>query len=118
MKKEKIAAMNYGNEILSVAYEKFFRGGYITYEEFVIMLSTNDELWFEYDGLEYFIEHTSPNVVSMCVTRINGPNDILERNEPFASIIELLEKFRIGEKRIRDIWDDVVFTNGTNINNR
>ena len=40
---------NYGSELLNNAYEKYFKGEYITYEEFVIMLSTNDELYFMYD---------------------------------------------------------------------
>ena len=101
---------NYGNPILNAAYKKYDNGEHITYEEFVIMLSTNDELWFGYDGCEYFIEHTGPNLVSMCVTRLNGPRDVMERCEQFVSVIDLLDNFRINDKRIRDVWENVFST--------
>jgi hypothetical protein len=101
---------NYGNPILNVAYEKYNNGENVTYEEFVIMLSTNDELWFGYDGCEFFIEHTGPNIVSMCITRLDGPRDVMERCEQFASIIDLLDNFRINDKRIRDVWESVFST--------
>lgn len=101
---------NYGNPILNAAYKKYGNGEHITYEEFVIMLSTNDELWFGYDGCEYFIEHTGPDLVSMCVTRLNGPCDVMERFEQFVSVIDLLDNFRINDKRIRDVWENVFST--------
>lgn len=59
---------NYGSELLNNAYEKYFKGEYITYEEFVIMLSTNDELYFMYDEKEYQIEYTDNGIVHMCVS--------------------------------------------------
>lgn len=102
---------NYGNPILNAAYKKYGNGEHITYEEFVIMLSTNDELWFDYDGREYFIEHTGPNLVSMCVTRFEGSHGVLESTEAFVSVIDLLDNFRINDKRIRDVWEKVTFTN-------
>ena len=74
------------------------------------MLSTNDELWFGNDGCEHFIEHTGPNLVSMCVTRIDGPHDVMERCEQFASVIDLLDNFRINDKRIRNVWENVFST--------
>ena len=39
---------NYGSEVLNNAYENFYKGEHISYEEFVIMLSTNDELYFSF----------------------------------------------------------------------
>ncbi|MBO5323694.1 MAG: hypothetical protein J6A88_06310 [Oscillospiraceae bacterium] len=105
------SAANYGSPILNAAYEKFINGQHMTYEEFVLMLSTNDELWFMYNDLEYFIEHTGPDLVSMCATRIDDPNDSPVINEPFVSVIDLLDNFRINGKRIRDVWENVSFTN-------
>ena len=47
---------NYGSEVLNNAYENFYKGEHISYEEFVIMLSTNDELYFMYNKKEYQID--------------------------------------------------------------
>lgn len=104
---------NYGSDILNKAYEKFFKGEHMSYEEFVIMLSTNDELYFYYiekDGeKEYQVEYWGDGIVYMCVTRYEDGKEILERNEKFNSIIELLKDFRIEGKSIYEIWPDVFF---------
>jgi hypothetical protein len=101
---------NYGSDLLNKAYEKFFKGEPLSYEEFVIMLSTNDELYFMYQGKEYQIEHSGNNIVHMCVSRYEKNNIILERNEKFSSIIELLGNFKIAGKSIHEIWPNVYFT--------
>lgn len=101
---------NYGSDLLNKAYEKFFKGEHLSYEEFVIMLSTNDELYFMYDEKEYQIEHSGNNIVNMCVSRYENNKIILERNEKFNSIIELLNKFKIEGKSIHEIWTNVHFT--------
>ena len=100
---------NYGNEILNKAYEKFFAGERMSYEEFVIMLSTNDELYFFYNDREYLFEHTSKEFISMCVTSFEDGVPILERNEQFDSIIDALLNFRIDEKTIYEVWSNVWF---------
>lgn len=100
---------NYGNETLNNAYEKFFAGERMSYEEFVIMLSTNDELYFFYNQREYLFEHTSPGVISMCVTSYENSVPVLERVEQFDSIIDALLNFRIDEKTIYEIWANVWF---------
>ena len=100
---------NYGSELLNNAYEKFFKGESITYEEFVIMLSTNDELYFMYNGKEYQIEHAGKGVVYMCVSRLENELIILERNEKYSSIIDVLNNFEIDGKKIREIWSKVYF---------
>ena len=101
---------NYGSKILNEAYEKFFEGEHLTYEEFVIMLSTNDELYFMYDEKEYQVEHTGKDIVHMCVTRYEDNKEILERYEKFSSIIELLNNFKINGKSLYEIWPNVHFT--------
>lgn len=101
---------NYGSELLNNAYEKFFEGEKITYEEFVIMLSTNDELYFMYDGKEYQIEHTGKGVVHMCVSRLENGKELLEKSEKFSSVIDLLQCFKIEGKSIHEIWSNVHFT--------
>ncbi len=101
---------NYGSELLNNAYEKFFKGEHMSYEEFVIMLSTNDELYFMHDEKSYQIEHFDEYTVYMCVSRYENNKFILERNEKFSSIIELLNNFKIEGKRIHEIWSDVQFT--------
>ena len=62
---------NYGSELLNSAYEKFFKGEYITYEEFVIMLSTNDELYFSQ---------------SLCLSRIIGQTNYYDYNQSVNSL--------------------------------
>ena len=100
---------DYGNDILNKAYEKFFKGEHLTYEEFVIMLSTNDELYFDYHGDEYQIGHHGPGRVSMCVTSFKDEEPVLVRCEEFSSLIELLTGFLIDGKKLHEIWDDVRF---------
>ncbi len=104
---------NYGSDILKEAYEKYYARKHMSYEEFVIMLSTNDELYFCYnekDGeKEYFVEHLEDGTVYMDVTRYEDGKKILEKYEKFNSIIELLRDFRIEGKSIYEIWPDVFF---------
>ena len=101
---------NYGSELLNNAYEKYFKGEYITYEEFVIMLSTNDELYFMYDEKEYQIEYTDNGIVHLCVSRYENNKVILERTEKFNSIIELLDSFKVEGKSIHELWANINFT--------
>lgn len=72
---------NYGSDLLNEAYEKFFKGEHMSYEEFVIMLSTNDELYFMYQGKGYQVEHSGENIVYMSVSRCEENEIILERSE-------------------------------------
>ena len=46
---------NYGSEIINNAYSKYFSKQKITYEEFIILLSTNDELIFYIGDIKYQI---------------------------------------------------------------
>ena len=100
---------NYGSQLLNNAYEKFYKGEHISYEEFVIMLSTNDELYFMYDEKEYQIEYSGNDGVHMCVSRYENNNIILERSEKFNSVVELLNNFRIEGKSIHEIWPNIYF---------
>ena len=98
-----------GNEVLDNAYDKYFKKQKITYEEYVIMLAVNDEIWFCYNNTVYQVDYGIPNVTAMYITEYNGIQKVSERSENYSSIIELLDKFRIEGKRIREIWDDVTF---------
>ena len=96
-------------EKIEIAYEKYYIKQKITYEEYVLMLATNDEIYFLYANDEYQIVYDTSESVSMCITEFKGAKKVSERGESFSSIIELLDKFRIEGKRIRDIWDEVTF---------
>lgn len=100
---------NYGSDLLNEAYEKFFKGEHMSYEEFVIMLSTNDELYFIYQEKEYQVEHSGENVVYMSVSRYEENEIILERSEKYNSLIELLLNFKVDGKSIYEIWPNVSF---------
>lgn len=96
-------------EKIEIAYEKYYNKQKITYEEYVLMLATNDEIYFLYANDEYQIVYDTSESVSMCITEFKGAKKVSGRSESFLSIIELLDKFRIEGKRIRDIWDEVTF---------
>ena len=117
MKREKKVAKllhkNYNElsitEKIEIAYEKYYNNQKITYEEYVFILATNDEIYFLYANDEYYIVYDSKESVSMCISEFKGSKKVSERSESFSSIIELLDKFRIEGKRIREIWDEVTF---------
>ena len=96
-------------EKIEIAYEKYYNKQKVTYEEYVLMLATNDEIFFWYADTEYQIVYDSDKYVSMCVTKFKGTQVVLGYSESYSSIIELLTKFRVEGKRICDIWDGVVF---------
>ena len=96
-------------EKIEIAYQKYYNKQKITYEEYVFMLATNDEIYFWYANNEYQIVYNSRKSVSMCITEYAESKKISEQSETFSSIIELLDKFRIDGKRIRDIWDEITF---------
>lgn len=97
----------YGNQYIDKAYEKFFKHEHVTYEEFVMMLATNDELYFMYDGKDYQIEHTAPNVVHMCVSIVENGKSVLIGAEKFNSIIDLLANYKVDGKTLYEIWPAV-----------
>ncbi|MDE6303072.1 MAG: hypothetical protein K2M36_05745 [Clostridia bacterium] len=99
----------YGSTILDNAYDKYFKHTKITYEEYVIMLSTNDEIYFCYKDIEYQVVYESSEIVTMCISEYCNNKVVNQRTEYFSSIIELLNKFKIDGKLIREIWDDVSF---------
>lgn len=96
-------------ERIEIAYEKYYNKQKITYEEYVLMLATNDELFFYYANAEYQVVYDSSESVSMCVTKFKGTEVVSSYGESYSSIIELLSNFRIDGKRICDVWDEVEF---------
>lgn len=94
-------------ERLDIAYEKFYRNQKMIYEEFVMMLMTNDELCFYYNDNVYQIDHSLSSATYVCIIEYNGNQRLPQRNEKFSSIIDMLDRFRIDGKRIREIWDDI-----------
>ena len=44
----------------------------------------------------------------MYITEYKDKQIIFERSKNFSTIFELLDKFRVEGKRIRDIWDDKI----------
>ena len=95
--------------ILDDAYRRYYNNQAITYEEYVIMLATNDELWFWHNNAEYQVIYSIPNTTTMYVTKYDGDKKVSEHSENFKSIIDMLENFRIDGRCIRDIWSDVSF---------
>lgn len=95
--------------IMDDAYRRYYKNQKISYEEYVIMLSSNDELWFWHNNIEYQVVYTIPNTTTMCITQYDGNKKVSEHFENYNSIIDMLENFKIDGKAIRDIWNEVSF---------
>jgi hypothetical protein len=94
-------------EKVNIAYDKHRKKQKVTYDEFAMMLLTNDELFFEHNNIAYEVVHNSP-IVFFCINVVydNGKSTA-ERAEEYSNIVDLLQKVRIGGKAIREIWDFV-----------
>lgn len=95
---------------LEIAYDKYFKHEKISYAEYELMvLYTSDEIWFYYKNAVYQIDYGLPNITAMYITKYKNKQKISERSENFSSVIELLNKFTIDGKTIKEIWGDVTF---------
>lgn len=95
---------------LEIAYDKYFKLEKMSYVEYELMvLYTSDEIWFYYKNAVYQIDYGLPNITAMYITKYKNKQKISERSENFSSITELLNKFTIDGKTIKEIWDDVTF---------
>ena len=92
---------------VELAYYKRDSGQKITYDEFVLMLTTNDELLFEYGNATYEVIHSKPNIITFYVTEYENGKLKFERSEDYSSANELLINARIENKAIKDIWEFV-----------
>ena len=95
--------------MLDDAYRRYYNNQAITYEEYVIMLATNDELWFWYNNTEYQVVYTVPGMTTIHATKYDGGKKTSEYAENYKSIIDMLDNFKIDGKRIKDIWSEVSF---------
>lgn len=93
-------------ERLELIYDKYLKGQKITYDEYVLLLTTNDEIWFAYKGIEYQVCHESKDATTMVITEFKDGKKVSERSEIFSSTNDLLDKFKIEGKNIRDIWNE------------
>lgn len=95
---------------LEIAYDKYFKREKISYAEYELMvLYTSDEIWFYYKNAVYQIDYGLPNITAMYITKYKNKQKISERSENFSSVIELLNKFTIDGKTIKEIWGAVTF---------
>jgi len=77
----------------------------LTYEEFVLLLSINEELDFEYSGILYSIVHNPPFVfLGRNVVYENGKYTT-EKVAQYSTVFDLLDLTRIDNKAIKDIWE-------------
>lgn len=94
------------NEQIELVSCKYYEKQKITYEEFVL-LALCDEVEFFYNDKLYQIDYGMPGVVSIFSTEKQAKQLQKTQNVNFMSIFELLDKFEIEGKKIRDIWDFV-----------
>lgn len=81
----------------------------LTYEEYVILLSTNDEAWFIHGNAEYQIDHSDAKSTSMYKTEYINDKKIIQKCGVYNDIIDLLINFKINDKRLVEIWDEISF---------
>jgi hypothetical protein len=97
------------NTIFELTHEKYRRHERISYEEYVILLSTNDETWFVYNDLNYQVVHENSITTTMVVSKISGNKYQVVKTEDFHTIVDLLHNFRVDGLLIKDIWDKTSF---------
>lgn len=96
-------------DLFESIYNKYESKQKISYEEYVILLATNDEIWFSLNNAVYQVDYGIQGITSMFVTEYANPKNVSERSEHFASIIDMLVNFKINGKTIKKIWDEIVF---------
>lgn len=97
------------NETVELIDAKYHAKQRITYEEYVILVASKYEAWFVYKDIEYQVDYGLENIVAMYVTVYNGTEKVSGKSVNFLSIFELLDKFRIEGKTIKEIWDEVIY---------
>lgn len=77
------------------------------YKEFIAELLCNDELEFEYKGVEYGIMHNPPYVY-LCrnVIFLNGKYES-EKYEPYSTIEQLIAEATFDGKKLDEIQSDI-----------
>lgn len=78
-----------------------------TYENFVLRLISNEELDFKYKDIRYSIIHNPPYVYLGQNVIFSNHEYKTEKWEQYSSIFQLLDKFTIEGKKIRELWDDI-----------
>ena len=77
------------------------------YESFLLRLFSNEELDFKYKDIRYSIIHNPPYIyLGRNVIFCNGEYET-EKWEQYSSISQLLDKFAIEGKKIRELWADI-----------
>lgn len=100
--------LDYAEKIELISY-KYYEKMKITYEEYVLLALTNDEIWFYYNDKLYQIDHGLKNVTAMYVTEFKNKEKISEQSIEYKSVIDLLSNFRVDGKKISEIWDKVKY---------
>lgn len=93
---------------IELAYYRRDSGQKVSYEEFVMMLSTNDELSFECDEEVCEIIHDRPTKVTFYVSKYCDSQLVHQRHGDFSSIDDLLKEARINGKSIEEAWEKIV----------
>lgn len=95
---------------IELAYYKHSAKQKVSYDEYVLMLSTGDELSFEYkDAIYENVLGEDPGSVYFCKITYKGDIVVKQECEMYENINEMLNKVRICGKTIKDIWNDVIF---------
>lgn len=97
------------DNVFGAIYLKYQKKQKISYEEYVILLATNDEIWFSLNNTVYQVNHGIQSITSMFITEYDDSQKISERSENYTSIIDLLHNFKVNGKTIKELWDDIIF---------
>ena len=86
---------------------KYYEKKRLTYEEFVCLAMTGDEIEFFLKNTLYQIDHGLPEITAMYITKFKDGKKVNEKSINYDSIIELFDQFKIDGKKIRELWDDI-----------
>ena len=78
-----------------------------TYESFLLRLINNEELDFKYKDIMYSIIHNPPYIYLGRNVIFKNNEYKTEKVEQYSSIFELLDKFTINGKKIKELWKDI-----------
>lgn len=96
------------NEQIELISCKYYEKKPLTYEEFVCLAMTGDEIEFFFKNILYQIDHGFHEVTAMYITKFKDGKKIKEESKNYSSIIELFDQFTIEGKKLRELWDDII----------
>lgn len=66
-------------------------------------------MWFSHNNIIYEIDHGHSDYITIFITEFDNNNNKIVKSENYSSLIELFDKFRIDNKTIKELWQDISY---------